>query len=196
MQCLTILELKECKSCVLFLDLIYIHSDLTTSTLTANSGTDLQWGVVAPEDIQDQIQFHTDTGSFTWYDPIASFQDYDFTVSALNAEGYSYPYDFRVSIYPGYFVTVSTNASAVQAGSPVKIYGKTIDFEGVPVSNANVTVTIAYSGFGDRALLSSVVTSDSNGDWNMIWTPLASDTGVFGIGLTFVDFLKKLPIIF
>jgi hypothetical protein len=46
----------------------------------------------------------------------------------VNVKGYDESY-IRVTINPGYIVTVNTNAAAVQSGEPVHISGRTMDYD-------------------------------------------------------------------
>lgn len=116
------------------------------------------------------------TGAIGWNNPDAVRSPYSITVKAVNAVG-SDSKSYSLAVQTAYTVSVSTDITEVKSGSPVMILGRTKWLDGTDAANVTANIRLEVKGSSRNF----AVRSDTNGIFEYLFTPLATEAGVFNI---------------
>ena len=86
-----------------------------------------------------------------------------------------------LEIEPDYFGTAIVDELTYLQGENITIYGSSTNEDGTPLPNAELEIYVINGPIRQEFL----VTTDANGDYSMVFEPLASDAGHFIVGASF-----------
>ncbi|NLH17572.1 MAG: hypothetical protein GX455_13435, partial [Phycisphaerae bacterium] len=116
------------------------------------------------------------TGAITWNNPDAVSSPYTVTVKAVNAVG-SDSKSYSLAVQTAYTVAVSTDTTEAKSGTPITIQGRTQWLDGTDAANVPANIRMEVKG-SSRTF---AVRSDTNGYFEYLFTPLATEAGVFNL---------------
>ena len=118
----------------------------------------------------------TATGAIAWTNPDAVNSPYAITVKAANAVG-SHSETYSLAVQTAYTVSVSTDFTEAKSGTPIAIHGRTQWLNGTDAANVPANIRLEVKG-SSRTF---AVRSDSKGRFEYLFTPLATEAGVFSL---------------
>ncbi len=114
------------------------------------------------------------TGAIAWNNPDAVQSPYTVTVKAANAVG-SDSKSFSLAVQTAYTVAVSTDITEAKSGTPVTIRGRTKWLDGTDAADVPANIRLEVKG-SSRTF---AVRSDANGTFEYLFSPLATEAGIF-----------------